>query len=303
MKPRQRLQTLMKGDLPDCVPVAPDFSNMIPAKRTGKPFWDVYLYNDPPIWDAYIDCAKHFDIDALMDGYFPLTFPGATGSFTDNSAYDQEWPRYIVQKNEQRIVTQRARTRRDGKLEWAPTVDVYMVDETPASGTPEKMCLPNEPEAYELLEGVKPVDIGPEGFKRVKERMGDQGLVGVFLTHSTPFGDDEALLKYMMNMDDYVDMPAQRVKRMEERFEQIMAMDVKPDFLCVGGSGTLIFQASSPCRPSNAPRNLPPKLVYPRTSIPAAPKKNSSRLWRKKPNSPSSTPSKCRPWETATSRK
>ena len=29
---------------------------------------------------------------------------------------------------------------------------------------------------------------------------------------------------------------------MEKRFKQIMALEEKPDFLCVGGSGTLIFQ-------------------------------------------------------------
>ena len=26
------------------------------------------LYRDPPIWEAYIDCAKYFNIDSLMDG-------------------------------------------------------------------------------------------------------------------------------------------------------------------------------------------------------------------------------------------
>ena len=58
-----------------CVPVAPDFSNMIPARRTGKPFWELYLYQNPPAWEAYIDCAKHFGIDSVMDGYAPLVFP------------------------------------------------------------------------------------------------------------------------------------------------------------------------------------------------------------------------------------
>src|SRR5208283_3673880 len=66
---RQRLLEVLRGRVPDCVPAAPDFSNMIPARRSGKPFWQLYLYNDPPIWEAYIECAKHFDIDSLMDGY------------------------------------------------------------------------------------------------------------------------------------------------------------------------------------------------------------------------------------------
>jgi uroporphyrinogen decarboxylase len=32
MKSRERLLTVMKGGIPDCVPVAPDFPNMIPAR-------------------------------------------------------------------------------------------------------------------------------------------------------------------------------------------------------------------------------------------------------------------------------
>lgn len=62
MNSRDRLLAVLRGDIPDCVPVAPDFSNMIPARLTGKPFWDLYLYNAPPIWEAYIDCAKHFNM-------------------------------------------------------------------------------------------------------------------------------------------------------------------------------------------------------------------------------------------------
>ena len=49
MTPRERLLKVLAGEIPDCVPVAPDISNMIPARLTGKPFWDLYLYNDPPI--------------------------------------------------------------------------------------------------------------------------------------------------------------------------------------------------------------------------------------------------------------
>jgi hypothetical protein len=67
MTSKERLLTVLSGDLPDCVPATPDFSNMIPARLTGKPFWDIYLYNDPPIWEAYIAAAKHFCIDAWLD--------------------------------------------------------------------------------------------------------------------------------------------------------------------------------------------------------------------------------------------
>ena len=82
---------------------------MIPAKLTGKPFWDLYLYNDPPIWEAYIACAKYFGIDSVMDGYFPLTFP--------DEAVDEGWEDYIVFRSAERIVTQAGRRhgeRQDG---------------------------------------------------------------------------------------------------------------------------------------------------------------------------------------------
>ena len=35
MEPRERLLTVLRGGIPDCVPVAPDFSNMIPARLTS----------------------------------------------------------------------------------------------------------------------------------------------------------------------------------------------------------------------------------------------------------------------------
>jgi len=49
----------MRNGQPDCVPAAPDMSNMIPCRLTGKPFWDIYLYHDPPLWMAYGDqCGR-----------------------------------------------------------------------------------------------------------------------------------------------------------------------------------------------------------------------------------------------------
>ena len=102
MTPRERLMAVLRGDIPDCVPVAPDFSNMIPARLTGKPFWNLYLSRDPPLWEAYIDCAKHFDIDAVMDGYFPYD---PTPPKPKNNEAPNEWERFIVLRTDERIVT------------------------------------------------------------------------------------------------------------------------------------------------------------------------------------------------------
>ena len=233
MTSRERLLAVLNGQIPDCVPVMPDTSNMIPARLTGKPFWDLYLYNDPPIWEAYLQCVKHFDIDALMDGYFPLRYPWQGGD-------DSE--RYIVFRSEERIITRRCWTE-DGERRWAPNVDVYYVADSPTRRVPvEKVGLPEVPEDPEPLEGVKPVDRGPEGLKKIKEMMGDQGLVGVFVASTCALGSTEAIYNYYDHPEKHEQWARQRVEEAERRFDYVMGLEEKPDFLCVGGSGTLVFQ-------------------------------------------------------------
>lgn len=234
MNPRERLLTVLAGGIPDYVPVAPDFSNMIPAKLTGKPFWDLYLYNDPPIWEAYIACAKYFGIDSVMDGYFPLTFP--------EEIVDEGWEEYIVFRSPERIVTQTGR-RENGALAWQETVNVYYIADPPTRRVPPaKIGLPAIPERWAPVEGRKPVDRGPAGLKRVKELMGDQGIVGVFAAGTCALGSIEDIYRYYDNPDKHQQWAEERIEKAVTRFSRVMALDVKPDFVCVGGSGTLVFQ-------------------------------------------------------------
>jgi uroporphyrinogen decarboxylase len=239
LTPRQRLLTTLAGGIPDCVPVAPDFSNMIPARLTGKPFWDLYLYNDPPIHEAYIACAKQFGIDALMDGYFQLSFP--------EERQPTDWERVIVERAEHRLVTRRTRMVK-GVREWSAGCDVFPVADPPTVNVPwSKLDLPETPARWEEIAGVKPVDQGPEGLKRVKRLMGDQGLVGVWATSSAALGSPEDVYRYQelaQDDPDAIDRWAdQRVHDAEARMGRILALADKPDFICVGGSGTMIFQS------------------------------------------------------------
>jgi len=237
MTNRERLKLCLSGKIPDCVPVAPDFSNTVPARLTGKPFWQLYLYNDPPIWEAYIEAAKFFNIDSLMDNYFPLRFP-------DELAGKPPWQPYIIFKNQERIITQNSYVD-NGKRVWANSANVYYVADSPTWGVPlAKLELPAEPKWYEPVEGIKPVDHGPKGMKRIKQLMGDQGLVGTYVASSNGLENVEAIYEYYDHPELHEKWAQERVEACERRFANIMAMapDERPDFLCVGDSGSLIFQ-------------------------------------------------------------
>lgn len=66
MTPRERMMTACRNKQPDRIPAAPDISNMVPCRLTGKPFWDIYVNENPPLWKAYIEAVKYYG----MDGWF-----------------------------------------------------------------------------------------------------------------------------------------------------------------------------------------------------------------------------------------
>ncbi len=238
MTSKQRMQTVLAGGIPDCVPATPDFSNMIPARLTGKPFWDIYLYNDPPIWQAYIAAAKYFNIDAWLEGYdnyLPPVFP-------DQIAERQQWESFIVYRDPGRIITQSCRTE-NGKRTWAAKVNVYYLADPPTLGVnPDKIGLPPVPERWEPIEHRKSVPTGGEALKQVMETMGDQGAVAVYVTYSSALASDEDIYRYYDNPDKHEQWAAERIERAEQRFNYLMSLEVKPDVISVGGSGTLVYQ-------------------------------------------------------------
>jgi uroporphyrinogen decarboxylase len=76
---------------PDRVPCIPDFSNMIPAKMTGKPFWEIYMNNNPTLYRAYCKAAEYYGIDGWYQAYDAVKFkrknePAASRSVTNRSA-------------------------------------------------------------------------------------------------------------------------------------------------------------------------------------------------------------------------
>jgi uroporphyrinogen decarboxylase len=223
---------VLHGGLPDHVPVCPDISNMVPARLTGKPYWDIYVYQDPPLWKAYIDAVKYFGIDGGFEMY---TFGNM---FNDLPRWEY---RIVKRFDDGGFVTQKFFI---DQQKWAPYVDVHTADKPPAEFVkPSNMGLPPIPEKWEPVEGVKQWPEGLELWKHIKNELGDNGIIGM------PSGMKTCLLSTEDDVYSFYDNPApfyaeagKMLERVRNRLEIIKGLDEKPDFLFCGASGTLVMQ-------------------------------------------------------------
>jgi uroporphyrinogen decarboxylase len=228
MTHRERLKTVMRGQIPDRVPASPDISNMIPCRLTGKSFWEIYLYQNPPLWKAHIDAIKYFDID----GGFELCV----------DLEDDPWVQRIVHRNpDGSFVTQAFH---DQKGVWSRDVVVYTAGNPPATGVlPSKIGLPAVPSTWEPITGVREWPAGMDLWRLVQEELGEHGVAGM------DSGANTVILSGPEDIYAYTDDPAPFLERRDEmilrvtrQMETIAAMDNKPDFLFCGGSGSLVWQ-------------------------------------------------------------
>lgn len=246
MTSKDRMIVAMKGGQPDRVPVAPDMSNMIPCRLTGKPFWDIYLFQDPPLWQAYINAVKHFGFDGWLPDA-PVQFDPSTsleavsvlnGYERQEAAEAPQWREAIVARTRDRIYT-RYHALIDGKQQWSNHCTAYYRDNPPTHGLPlSKVGLPAGTPAE--WEEVRPRTrfAGLEAYQRACEMMGDAGVVGIAV----------GLPGLGLNPDsiyEYYDHPAAVIARCEEQRQRIIRRTeeiarLKPDFLLIGMSGHMI---------------------------------------------------------------
>ncbi len=89
MTPKARFLAGITRRFSDRVPVAPDTSNYIPCKRTGLPYWDIYLYKKIPLWKAYLHVTDWLGSEAWMASccYAPLVFDQSRLQITNKDSY------------------------------------------------------------------------------------------------------------------------------------------------------------------------------------------------------------------------
>ncbi|MEW6511171.1 MAG: uroporphyrinogen decarboxylase family protein [Bacteroidota bacterium] len=125
MTSKQRMMTAFRRQKADHVPVCPDISVMVPAKLTGRPFYELFLdgrehngWTSATYAEAYVRAVEHFGIDGwyIYGGLKELRPPG-TPEFVDT----------VTAEPGRRIVSRLCKTS-NGDLD---EVEIYFSDEPP----------------------------------------------------------------------------------------------------------------------------------------------------------------------------
>lgn len=239
---RERMLVAMANGVPDRVPVAPDMSNMIPCRLTGKPFWDIYLYQDPPLWRAYIEAVNYFGADGWIWSLEDFHVPDPDAPAPDPEEHTET---VIVERTPRRIVTRRFLQRPGQVREWSPHVTVYPVDDPPSCVLAGKVGMAAPPDKWERIEGVKQQKQGFELLQEALDYFGDRGVIGALVAPPQLVGPDRG---FGYSVYDYYDR-YDEVKAWAEDLHQqqiaylrrILSGPVRPDFILTGGSGMLVF--------------------------------------------------------------
>lgn len=222
MTPRERLLTAIRNQKPDHVPAAPDLYEMIPVRLSGRPSWEMLVYEDPPIWKGRVDACLHYGVDAFI----PLGIPAADAP-----------PVAVVVREDDRIVTRQFTETAEGRV-WSPIAIVYYRNEPSAVVKAETIGLPAAHEDFEVVKSA----YGKTGKAYLHEAMdylGDRGVIA-------PFIFLPALAHWPEEQIQYMEDPEPVRARMESIGEQmVQALDTllswEPDVVCIGCSGMMIF--------------------------------------------------------------
>ena len=244
MSPKERMLAAFRNQQPDMVPVAPDISNMIPARLTGKPFWDIYLYGDPPLWRAYVDAVRYFG----FDGWFTY------GSLAFQAKDERTWDTATVGRTEQEIVTRTVCHMPGGDL----TSETAFFSDVPPVVT-KKWVEDAErdlPKLRHFFPEVTGFDDAP--LREQMREMGDLGVVGAPV--ELPglqnlvewFGDlDTVVFAYHDHHDLLLEVIERQKRFVLTRAEMILS--ARPDFLLISASGLWTLQSPAIFRELSLP--------------------------------------------------
>lgn len=227
---RQRILTAMRRGKADRVPVIPDISNMVPARRTRKPFWDIYLHDNPSLDEAYVEAVKYYG----MDGWY----------IYDNATMHEEprWNRKILETTEDEIKVEHWIDTPSGRLEQFLT---YPVNDPP--WTIRGMIRDLHEDIPKLLWYMKNKPLG--SLCRNRGKIGDLGVYGVAIETFMGFwvwvrdgGSTQAIMDFFEQPD--------LMKNIHEGYLEFVGRAAsyvaseKPDEILIAGSASSLSLSS-----------------------------------------------------------
>ena len=235
MTGKERMLIAMQNGQPDRVPCAPDISIMVPARLTGKPFWEIEFYHNPPLWKSYVDAAKHFGID--LWSIWGWVNPHSRSEVTSSHR--------IVSRSAERMVVRYTHDTPAGRLESETTY--FIADSCTAT---EKM-IKDLARDFDKLRYFYPEMTGYDAaeFEKMRADVGDSGIAGMCVGYpgfqawvGTMQGGVEPLAYAWCDRPDLIE--AWRAME-HERCLRIMefTLDARPDFVLLGGSGSITLQS------------------------------------------------------------
>lgn len=232
MNSKERMLIAIKNEKPDQIPVAPDISCMIPCKLTKKPFWDIGLYHNPPLWKAYLDALAYFK----FDGWFVYGMNG----IVFEERHPVRWSKEEKKENDRIIVNYSAETPA-GPLDYEET---HYCDNPPALTRKLIKDLDKDFPKLQCLY-APPLSCNGEGLEQMRKELGDAGVLGVGIFYPgfsewTSYFEgslESVTYAYYDNRDKLHELYELQHKRTLKMAEMIL--ELKPDFILTGSSGTL----------------------------------------------------------------
>jgi len=234
MTSRERMMTAMRYGIPDRVPSAPDISNMVPCRLTGKPFWEIYVNENPPLWKAYIDAVRYYG----MDGWVVM------------DAAEFKWKTDVpvttsIEKTPSRWYVRRKYHTPDGDL--SETMLSYVADAPTMTEKLIKDLKRDFPKIRHLYSDM--VSYDPEPYRTARKEVGEDGIIsasigvpGLHTLLGLFDGNLEAVTyAYTDEPDLFHELCALAAKRDLQKLD--VYLDMKVDAILTGGSGSVTLQS------------------------------------------------------------
>ena len=235
MTPKERLLTAIRGGVPDRVPCMPDFSNMIPCRLTGKPFWEIYLEGNAALYRAYSNAVAYFGIDGWFQSSSAMVFHR-------EHEKDVTAVRTVGEAKNGRVIVS---TRREAGGESLTEATAMRVADSPAAVEKLIKDIKRDFPIYKKIRGGDVVSCEITNLPWQRELCSDRGVFclqvgypGIQTFCGLMDGGVEDAIYACCDEPEIMDEWTEMIDRDSVRMAEMM-LDQKPDVLLLGGSGTL----------------------------------------------------------------